>query len=1123
MKTKTSILAGFSLLFIISIRSHAQVLRTFNQNSSRTNHYTNDINSGFSLSFSPLFSSSLNKSSDSLLFRGNGGGFRIDGDYFFGKTGIGFSSGFGSSGLDQNLINQFMQRNNIYPGEVTVIKSNQQNMYLLLGPSVRFGDKVELLLHAKGGLFINNGGLMMIQQKGAVRPMYMNGSTGKSIYPGFQTGINIQYSTKSDVWSFGIGADYMGTQTQINNYDVRRNGGIEPLKLSRNVSDMVAGISVRYNIAARKKHLGNIKYQDFKTYRKNGSIQAGDFKYRMNEGGNNTDIATDESGTVRTIDQSSCGPVTLKTTNPDGSVSETTFTCPDDAAQYSRQLNSMPSRLSMTPTAARQTQGKTFGEKVAQGLQRNGLIHRDLAARNILIGRVSRISGNIGGIETNKSILTKPGGAVSSSYAAGRLSNVNTSGISSNIYVRETGSGMATGRRQYQLVYSNDGSSVCSDCAASVVANPLYHSEGKSGDNALYQGKDKRIAGKDSDHDGLGDITVTLVDVSTGATLATTKTEANGEFFFANLPSNAYAVKISGTVFSNEGYDITLNKKMDISGSLLSADDNWQIELNTGTGTAEQAAALIKSKTKSNQSNDRTINSPQDNSGIIWSPRSNFKVIPISVAEGTWVQKVKTKSNQPNDRTVPSTIDGRKINWNADLDAETDQPEFETNDGSRVSEGGAGILPPHYPPVKGIPLKGVGVSLGKAPGGGCAARIQTNENGEFEITNLEAGSYWLIAQQTLVIDDVTELWVGDDSVSNTSENRKGWDGSVKGGSRVNMIIQFSVGPDGNLTGKLALQDNNAAQPNKSYMVIRDDGTFAGRLEAQDFNTCRSNRERGQLKTNSDADNNGGTNIMDQFQFSVKPDGSVSGKQVLQNASTASGKSLLNILSDGTISGILYAQDFNTCRSNRDNRLAARPGQPTTDGSEIQNQDINKSKSNVKNNFNADSSIEQPTTDAPTTGTYNNKPGQPIGGIIVKGGRNPGGQMMTLTTNKNGEFSLDAKEAGTYSFEIYNPPTNQKGIREAGIKRTEAVALRVKSGGKGIVTGTGGNARTELKTRHETAKNSISNVRFATNAGDDTMVVEDGRFSLEITEPGHYVLQVTSIKPAGKGIQEAGIK
>ena len=96
-------------------------------------------------------------------------------------------------------------------------------------------------------------GWLDIQQRGAQRAAYRNESTDKSIYPGFLTGLNVQYNTKSDVWSFGIGADYMNTKSEVNNYDARRGGGIEALKLSRNITDIVAGITIKYNIFSSRE------------------------------------------------------------------------------------------------------------------------------------------------------------------------------------------------------------------------------------------------------------------------------------------------------------------------------------------------------------------------------------------------------------------------------------------------------------------------------------------------------------------------------------------------------------------------------------------------------------------------------------------------------------------------------------------------------------------------------------------------------------------------------------------------------------------------------------------------------------------------------------------------------
>lgn len=58
-------------------------------------------------------------------------------------------------------------------------------------------------------------------------------------------------------------------------------------------------------------------------------------------------------------------------------------------------------------------------------------------------------------------------------------------------------------------------------------------------------------------------------------------------------------------------------------------------------------------------------------------------------------------------------------------------------------------------------------------------------------------------------------------------------------------------------------------------------------------------------------------------------------------------------------------------------------------------------------------------------------GQPIGGIVVKGGKNPGGNMMVIQTNDKGEFSFQASEAGDYKFIVTAPAG--KSISEKGLK------------------------------------------------------------------------------------------
>jgi hypothetical protein len=63
------------------------------------------------------------------------------------------------------------------------------------------------------------------------------------------------------------------------------------------------------------------------------------------------------------------------------------------------------------------------------------------------------------------------------------------------------------------------------------------------------------------------------------------------------------------------------------------------------------------------------------------------------------------------------------------------------------------------------------------------------------------------------------------------------------------------------------------------------------------------------------------------------------------------------------------------------------------------------------------------------------PGGPIGGIIVKGGKNPGGQMLALaTTDGRGHFTIQFAEGGEYRLVLDSNAQADLGERmKAGIQ------------------------------------------------------------------------------------------
>ncbi|QDW27833.1 hypothetical protein FFJ24_024515 [Pedobacter sp. KBS0701] len=86
----------------------------------------------------------------------------------------------------------------------------------------------------------------------------------------------------------------------------------------------------------------------------------------------------------------------------------------------------------------------------------------------------------------------------------------------------------------------------------------------------------------------------------------------------------------------------------------------------------------------------------------------------------------------------------------------------------------------------------------------------------------------------------------------------------------------------------------------------------------------------------------------------------------------------------------------------------------------------------------------------TTGEVSFVAGQPIGGIVVKGGKNPGGNIITLVTNQNGEIEFNNTSMGSYKFTISVPSTNPKS-RVAGSPIGGIIVKGGKNPGGSLIT------------------------------------------------------------------------
>lgn len=747
--------ATASLLLLAFYQNIIAQDKAQDHNSSRSNKTASRSQAAnawqFALGSGPSFAV---KSNEGSLFRGNSIASKMSGQYQFGAIGLGFSSGLVPGAISSAAISNFLTERK-FPADAIISSTKPLNAYLLFGPTFSFGKQVTINAQLGGGMFYNHAGSVNIGQQGATRALYRFDAGTNNLFPGAGGSIQLAYPVNKNT-RFFINTDYLQSKASVRLFDPQR--GIDvPAALNRDVKIFTAGVGIVKSFGKNEAQAGRMQPTVNKkeiTIDESGVHVTG----RVLPTVNKKDITIDESGVHRTqrilptvhkkditIDESgvhrtqqvlpavnkrtmgeNCGPVTVRTTSPDGTMEEKTFSCPDDAADY-----------------AKQTQTASFGEKVNQGLHAAGsvisqgaslkqsnLVHRDIAARNIIAGIVSWSNGSSNGIVTNRSAGS---GAAAASYAAtGRQQN-NPSGISTTIHARETGSGMATSRRQYQPVFAEDDGG-CNDCNVKVQSNPLYQDKGTNGSNPLH----KSAGNGTGSCNGAAGLKIYLVDADAGSVVASTTTETCGEFYFANVPDGNYIVKISGSILAKKTYDVNLagTGKTDIAGEVLAADDFWSVEFITAEGSAAQAAALIKTKTKSNQSNDRIGTTQPD-------PEAGLMTAVINTS----------RSNIKNQRVATGDVNG------------DGSAEIIVGNGT---DGGISLRP-------GNPIGGISIKGGKNPGGNLRTAT-TNTYGEFEFTGLEAGSYTFEAALQYVVDDETPIAVGagyiGENINTTESNLK---------------------------------------------------------------------------------------------------------------------------------------------------------------------------------------------------------------------------------------------------------------------------------------------------------------------------------------------------------------
>lgn len=729
--------------------------------------------------------------SQQTLFRSNSVASRFFANYQSGWAGIGVSTGLLPGSVSQTSINQFLSDRKIQAGTVSIASSNPMNSYLAAGPSFQFGHTFQVQAQLQGAVFFNDPGGVNIVQNGATRSLYRFDGASKNLNPGFAGSLQLAYPlTRTTRFTFNT--DFLHTRSSIRLIDLQ-NGIDQATEQKRTLQLFTAGIGIvkvfgrdkGSGMASGKRVLPTVNKKEFSIGEP--GVQVSEKDITIDESGvhrsilsprdaqsglptgrrvlptvNKREFSIGEPGVQSTV-QNNCGGVTEKVTNPDGSVVERSFACPEDAYAFNQALKTgqMPNRISMNVTTPKQTQGATFGEKVNSGLHAAGSALANGTGLTVISGRLVRgAAGNSTGILTNKAAATSVSnlsggsGAAAASYArmAGSGNGVTAvfytreagSGMASGKRSRETGSGMATGRRQYQPIFNENGGGSLQPDIAEVHNNPLYQGSTKEGTNALYNGR--TTGGPDNDCNGVSGVLVELIDAASGTVAATTETGTCGEFWFARVPEGNYQVHITGTVTSKKTYDVNLkgSTAQDLAGQLFYPNEQWSLEINNGT----EADARINTS-RSNIKNIAVVEADTDGDG-------GYDQVSVMASFSDGSSKDITSQC-----TVSRSGDGGK------------EISIPLQPGSNQRAGKAKFK--NIVLKRGAIADGFSADVEKLEGGkeGIASKVSVTEHPgviQYQINTADLDG-----------DGAADLiWSPRSNVNPESGMRKGWDGTVKG-------------------------------------------------------------------------------------------------------------------------------------------------------------------------------------------------------------------------------------------------------------------------------------------------------------------------------------------------------
>ncbi|HYE54272.1 MAG TPA: hypothetical protein VD996_05490 [Chitinophagaceae bacterium] len=185
-------------------------------------------------------------SADSVHFLKQGYHAAVEGNYFWNNVGLAGTVGYLSNGSNRQSLEDVARRRKAPMDRISIESGAARSIYFLAGPAFQGTfHKWRAQSSIKGGLISRPARQVVIGDNASPDVVYYRNVFEKGTSFGWSAGLGLSYSLSRNLL-LGVNADYLNTKNDVTNYDILRGNGREARNISGQPGFLNTGVKLSY-------------------------------------------------------------------------------------------------------------------------------------------------------------------------------------------------------------------------------------------------------------------------------------------------------------------------------------------------------------------------------------------------------------------------------------------------------------------------------------------------------------------------------------------------------------------------------------------------------------------------------------------------------------------------------------------------------------------------------------------------------------------------------------------------------------------------------------------------------------------------------------------------------------